>query len=740
MRFRLLAGTVFSTAAFMVSAGVALAQSAPAPEAAPDDDQRDKVTITATRTEKRTDEVPVTVTVIDDKKIEDELVTDIKDLVRFEPGVSVRNSPGRFSAALAATGRDGNSGFNIRGLEGNRVMIQVDGVRVPDGFTFGAQAQGRGDYVDMDLLKSVEILRGPTSALYGSDGISGAVSFVTRDPEDMIREGNAFGLRGRAAYASADDSQSWSASGATAWGPLSAMLAYTRREGHEQENRGENTTSTANRTAPNPTDYESESYLGKLVWTPAGNQRVRLTYERSDREQTVSALSSLSATVLALQGDDTSRRERLTLDHDIDFELGWLENVKWAAYTQTAKTRQFTFEDRTPAVDRTRESTFDNRIQGINAQASGWFETGFARHHWLAGADYSKLTQGAIRSGTVPPAGETFPTRPFPLTDYEATGLFIQDEISLPDGQLVLYPALRYDAYELMPTRDAFYPAALPAAPSDDSHVTPKLGVVAWPVDWFGAYLNYAAGYKAPTASQVNNGFSNPLQFYTSIANPDLKPETSDALEIGVRVRNIDLVGAQWSGSVAGFQATYDDFIEQAQVSGTFAPTDPAIFQYINITEVDINGVEAKIDGQWNNGVGFTAAAAYADGEGRNGAAFAPLQSVDPFKLVAGLTYNDPSGVFGGQAVVTYVDGKKVEDVTTASATTLFLTPDFTILDITMYWNITDRATLRAGAFNVTDQKYWWWGDVRGLSAASATRDAYTQPGANYSASLTLRY
>ncbi|MFN3287496.1 MAG: TonB-dependent receptor plug domain-containing protein, partial [Sphingomonadaceae bacterium] len=138
------------------------------------------ITVTAIRLPRAVIDVPATVTVIDAQRIEDELATDIKDLVRFEPGVSVRAQPARFTAALSSTGRDGNAGFTIRGLEGNRVLIQVDGIRLPDAFSFGAQSVGRGDYVDLDVLKSVEILRGPASALYGSDGLAGAVSFLTR--------------------------------------------------------------------------------------------------------------------------------------------------------------------------------------------------------------------------------------------------------------------------------------------------------------------------------------------------------------------------------------------------------------------------------------------------------------------------------------------------------------------------------------------------------------------------------
>lgn len=87
--------------------------------------------------------------------------------------------------------------------------------------------------------------------------------------------------------------------------------------------------------------------------------------------------------------------------------------------------------------------------------------------------------------------------------------------------------------------------------------------------------------------------------------------------------------------------------------------------------------------------------------------------------------------------IATFADGRQVQDV---SAATLFRPPSFSIIDITAYWNITDWAALRAGAFNITDEKYWWWSDVRGTINASVVKDAFTQPGSNYSVSLTLKY
>ncbi|MCX7901692.1 MAG: TonB-dependent receptor plug domain-containing protein, partial [Burkholderiaceae bacterium] len=130
--------------------------------------------------------MPAAVTVRDRGELDARFVEDIRDLAREEPGVSVRRAPARFGLALASTGRAGNEGFNIRGIEGNRVLILVDGVRVPNAFSFGANSFGRGDYFDLSLASRVEILRGPASALYGSDGLAGAVSFTTPDPADLL--------------------------------------------------------------------------------------------------------------------------------------------------------------------------------------------------------------------------------------------------------------------------------------------------------------------------------------------------------------------------------------------------------------------------------------------------------------------------------------------------------------------------------------------------------------------------
>ncbi|MEJ6790076.1 TonB-dependent hemoglobin/transferrin/lactoferrin family receptor [Brevundimonas sp. BR2-1] len=725
------------------------------------------VSVLATRTSTATDEVPATVSVFTANDIETMLATDIKDLIRFEPGVSVVSQPARFGAALGTAGRAGNEGFTIRGIGGDRVLMIVDGVRSPDGFVFGAQSVGRGGYADLDLMKSVEILRGPASALYGSDGVAGAVLFTTRDPADLIRSGESFGARARVGYNSADEGLTKSAVVAGRSGPVSGLLAWTGRDGQETDNQGDqtgeevranNTIVYSSRTLPNPQEISSDAWLGKLVWDVAPGHSLRLTWDsfQSDMQanvlsgrttRSVAAPPASPTAVLNLIAADTTERERFSLDWRLDDVLGF-DRGQVSIYRQDSASRQFSFEDRV-GVDRTRDNTFDNDVRGFAAD----FTRAVGVNRITFGGDWSETTQQGLRDGTLPPFGETFPTSAFPKTDYTLAGVFIQDDISLLDGALRIIPAVRWDSYDLSTADDPLYPGA--RADQSDDHVSPKLGVVWWFTPGFGLFGNLGEGFKAPTPGQVNNFFSNPAFGYTSAPNPDLRPETSRSLEIGARLRDVPIAGGRLSAQLVGFRTEYEDFISQRVVSGSFTPADPAVYQFVNFTDVEISGVEAKADIWWSNGVSARFAAAYADGEINDPVSGTrSLETVDPVKVVLGLGYDDPAGVFGTQASVTWSQAKDRADTENlpcfTSATGCYVGDDFALLDITAYWNLSDRVTARVGLFNVLDEKYSWWSDVRGVAnppvgAANPLNlppitDAYTQPGRNFGLSLALRY
>ena len=702
-------------------------------------EQRD-IVVTATRAPIEAQDAPVTVSVKDADEIADELATDIKDLVRFEPGISVRRAPTRFGAAMGSTGRAGNEGFVVRGIGGNRVLIQVDGVRVPYGFSFGAQDVGRGDYVDLGLIKSVEFLRGPASALYGSDGLAGAVSFTTSDPTDILGV-ESFGGALRTQYNSADDEFTQSAVVAGRSGAVSAMLAYTRRDFSELKNKGDVEGTGVTRTAPNPQDGQANALMGKLVWDVAPGHRLRATGEYLDNRVATDVLTGINASVAGLQARDTGKRWRGALDWTYD-GADLVQFARAAVYVQDAENRQFSAEDRRTLADRTRLNTLENRVYGGSGEVRLGFATGGITHRLVTGADISALRQRGVRDGTVPPAGETFPTRAFPSTDFTLAGAFVGDEIGI--GPLTLHPALRYDWYRLSPQRDPLLPQFTGAGQSAD-RVSPRIGAVLALAPTVRLFASYARGFRAPEPGQINQFFSNLAFGYTSAPNPNLRPETSEAIEAGLRL-NSDAVDL----STSVFRADYRDFISQEVVSGAFTPTNPAVYQFINLDRAKVKGAEARLDARAGNGLTGQLAVSYAKGDqiAPDGTT-TPLSTVDPLKLVMGVGWREPgAGRFGGQLIMTHSARKAAQDTTGLCSSTCFRPDAFTILDATVFARLTDALTLRAGVFNLTNATYAWWSDVRGLSvprplptgAADVPPVAFTQPGRNASASLTFRF
>ena len=159
---------------------VALSQTAYAEEVS----KFEEVVVSATRTNQTMDTVAASVAVISEKEIEENMVKDLNDLFEYTPGVTVNG-----------TQRQGVQSINIRGTEGKRVKILVDGASQPGVFSGGPYSfiNSSAVTVDPDMLKSVEIVKGAASSLHGSDAIGGVVAFETKDPKDFLKDGKDFG-------------------------------------------------------------------------------------------------------------------------------------------------------------------------------------------------------------------------------------------------------------------------------------------------------------------------------------------------------------------------------------------------------------------------------------------------------------------------------------------------------------------------------------------------------------------
>lgn len=720
----------------------------------------DKVTVSATRTERDTDEVPATVSVIDDEEIERQLAFDIKDLIRYEPGVSVSTSPARF----------GNSGFTIRGIDGNRMLIQIDGVRVPDAFSIGSFSNAGRDLVDLDSLKSVEILRGPASTLYGSDALGGVVSYFTKDPADYLKQTDGkpyFDVK--TAFASADEE--WKNGFTVAAGPgrWQGLLHYVRRDGHEQDNRGDTDSRSILRTTPNPQDTQGDNWLGKLVFSPDTNNTFKLTLDTLDETVETDVLNAIGGrssptstrTTTNLIGDDTNERQRLSLQHDYRNPDGrWVQDAHWLIYTQQGEVTQHTEENQFNSSMggsqrlRVRDFLFEQKTLGGDLQLESNWTNGTADHSLLYGFEVSttetsqqrtgtefNLTDGTSTTTILP---DVFPVRDFPESDTLLAGLFIQDEIAWGNGRFILTPGLRYDYYQLEPNPDTIFTEDNPGiTPVDitDSALSPKLSAVYKFDSGLSLYGQYAEGFRAPPFNDANIGFTNLLFGYTAIPNADLVPETSQGIELGLRGSN-----ARGRFNVAAFYNRYEDFIDSLSLLACpgdprCSPLVPLTFQSVNLDKVRIFGLEASGAWEFNDSVTLKGSLAFAQGD--NLERDEPLNSIDPFKAVLGVQYQAPGKRYGGELITTAVAAKS-EGRVDESAGDLIETSGFAIVDVLGWYQLSKQASFNVGVFNLLDKKYSYWSDVRsqlgtmGGPDPALTIDRFTQPGIN--ASVSFRY
>jgi hemoglobin/transferrin/lactoferrin receptor protein len=715
----------------------------------------DAVIVTAARTAEAVGEVAATASAVTDEQIDRQLARDIRDLVRYEPGVSVSGDASRF----------GLSGFTIRGLGGNRVAIEVDGIPLSDAFAIGSFSNAGRDAVDVDLLKQVEIVRGPGSSLYGSDALAGVVGFVTKDPDDFVSPDDAFYARAKLGLHGVDDGEAVSALVAQGSQRWSTLVSASVRRGHERENQGDDRSATSSRTAPNPQDYTDRSLLAKLLFDASSGHRLKLTVDALRSDTDTDVISSRSTVAPGpsrvrtdlLLGDDAQRRDRVSFDYRIEATTALFDEANFLLYRQDSETEQDTFERRTTIAasgvetpsERERRFAFDQRTDGFEATLRRDLEFAGADHRLVYGLDWQRtdtaqqrdgLQRNLVTGATTPVIGpDAFPVRDFPLSETTETAVYLQDRIRWLDGRVELTPGLRWDSVELEPRLDPVFaddnPGVTPQ-PAEHDEASPKLAA-AWRLDdaW-SVHALWAKGFRAPPYSDVNVGFTN-LQFgYTALPNPDLRPETSRGGELGLRVR-----GEGGYVAFTVFRNEYRDFIESFVSLGVDPVTGLLVFQSQNIADVTIEGAELRgaLDlGAWlaaMEGWRIDTALSYARGDDETHDA--PLDSIDPARAVVGLGYATPDGRWDVELIGSAVQRKtRIDD----SAGSAFRPDGHVLLDLLAQWRPTTAISVHAGVFNLLDKTYWEWNTVRGRSAVDAAIDRYSAPGRNVGVNLILEF
>ncbi|MBX3693154.1 TonB-dependent hemoglobin/transferrin/lactoferrin family receptor [Dokdonella sp.] len=707
----------------------------------------DSIVVVASRAAEPLSQVVASVAQVEREDLERHLVHDLEGLTRYVPGIGITRESHRF----------GNGGFSIRGLEGNRVRILVDGIPLADAYSIGQFASAGRDLVDLEAIERIEILRGPASTLYGSDALAGVVAFRTRDPADLLaRSGDGQHIGLRFGWDGMDDSflraASWAGeSEASRW---QAMAVVGRRSGHEADNRAWRA-----EDGPNPIDYTRDNALAKLVHDAGDAGRYVFTVEanRNERETEVNSLrfgTGRYSTTYRLDADDRDRRDRISLAAQWQPQLAWLQSLDAQIHVQDTSVRQDSDQYRLPDPATPFESLRWRRFE-YDADAAGLTLLGQARHdgtrmrHWhVFGVDLSRQRYEGLRDGLetnlVTGAtssivlGEPLPVRDFPNTDADSLALFWQDEIGIGERFAVI-PGLRAEWYRLRAKPDAIFIEDFPDADPvdiDERQVTPRLGLRWLLGGGHSLFAQYARGFRAPPFGDVNIGLILPVYHYEVRANPDLRPERSHGVELGWRH-----VGDRLRASASIYENRYRDLIESRANLGIEPGTGLLVFQSVNRDRARIRGVEADLlwrvpfDAGGPGGWQLRGALAWSQGDDlRRGQ---PLNSIDPGRITLGLRYEADSGRWGVETAGVAAQRKSRIDHQSGR---LFAPPGYGRLDLYAWVEPWQGARINAGLVNLADRRYWDWSSIRGVRADANDIGFFTRPGRSLALSLAMEW
>jgi outer membrane receptor for ferrienterochelin and colicins len=522
--------------------GAACAQQSAAPSTA------QTVVITATRYAMLAADAPAALSVVTRRDIEARGADNVFEAIRGETGLSLQ---GR------AVG--GRKVLSVRGMDSRHALFLVDGKRIgaSDGVIGASDFQY--DWLAMDDVERIEIVRGPMSVLYGSEAMGGVVNVITRQAGDAWR----FGFMTEATSPDGERGGDGWRLGARADGPLAG--GFFLRAGIAASS----TLPIASTVDPRISELEGrdkrDAWLG-LTWRAQPGQRLEIEQRAGTEDREGNAR-------------ERSGRRRYHITYN-DIERS-ISSLSWdAEWNHGLETQLRAYRAMIDVTNRRTEGVTVNVPQRVQETVlEGQARKPFAAHALTGGFE---VRNESLEDPGLPGGRSVLPHR----------SVFVQDEWGVSAPLTVTF-GLRHDAHgsygqEWSPRAYAVWRAGGPW--------TVKGGV--------------SHGFKVPNLKQVVPG-ARPEGPNTFIGNPDLKPERSNALELGVGYG----AGAS-QAQVMMFDQRVDDLVEIRLVTPGAAP-GTGTYTYENLSKARLRGIEASASQAL--GAGFTATLAYTYLDAKNG-------------------------------------------------------------------------------------------------------------------------
>lgn len=488
-----------------------------------------EITVSATKNPVEAFSVPASVSVVSKDEIDDFVASSIADIFASVPGLAFDGGPRRTGQTPA-----------IRGMAGEGVVVLFDGVRQ----SFLSGHDGRF-FIEPDLLKSAEVVRGSGSALYGSGAVGGVISFNTVDAADLLLGESQAGYRLSGGFQGVNDE----------WMTSAALF------GRSGDGRFDGVASLSYRDAGNISLGDGNSLQGD---DEIGSGLVKGTFK-------VTEALSLSGSWMGYrddavepnngQGNNTGDLMDKRIKSDT-FRAGVSYNpesplldMHMVAFINKASVTEADLDtDRVISRDvETTGVTFDNRSRLDMGEKASVTVTYGGEYYRDKQVGMDNMTTDGTRGGV-------------PDATAETGGLFIQAEI-LADtvlGEFMLVPGVRYDSFRNSAVGEA--------VETDESATSPRFAATWQPTENLMLFGSYGEAFRAPSFNEIfaddihfviplGPGLEAPNHF---IPNTDLRPERSKTWEFGAGLDFTDVFAGKDRFTIKGayFNSDVSDLID----------------------------------------------------------------------------------------------------------------------------------------------------------------------------------
>lgn len=559
---------------------------------------------------------------------------------------------------------------NIRGLSDNRVVQVIDGVRQ------NFDLAHRGSYfLPMSLIQEIEVIKGPSSSLWGSGALGGVVAMRTPNALDLLKNNDKFGVKIRQGYQTANNLSETDASVFAANDKFDVLISgFYNNADNLRTGKGNKLNNTA---------YKQFGGLAKFGWQINDANRVELSHRETRFKQTAPSNNEVENELTNEQITDQIREfhgpkdsfpppKAKSSSEISEFYSGVKTRLGSVSYltdqqipdqstvfnyyltpdnpylnTHIALYNNKTIEKEQRKVSGVKDQT-KLTTRGINLRNS----SELSHISFVYGVDYMRDKIRTERGTNGSDA--KFRAEPYNANS-NTTGIYLIAHIPLFGEKLLLSPSVRYDHYDTS-SKTVKY---------KDKHLSPATKLTWKVTNWLDFTAKYNEAFRAPSmqerfvsgthfGARLGGGREEINKF---IANPNLRPETAKNKEITANLHFDSLFkqGDKFKIEATYFRNDVKDFINLKIFNDAKTNTNGALLpknsQYQNITNARLSGIELQAQYQTERLTLFTN---YGSTKGKDKDSGEALSNIAASKIGVGVNYALVKDKFTVGATVTH--------------------------------------------------------------------------------------